>query len=218
MPYELLVGIARDRLVQFSFVAPLWYSNLYAAAAQVRQPVYATSVGRWRQYERELAPLIERLRAKGFNITHADLGGGLGVAYRPEQQTPSIPDFVRLLKSRVEGRNLRVMVEPGRSIVAAAGALVTKVLYRKTSGDKEFVIVDAHTRAETIRADARNLAFAQGLDLIEDEELVVVLSHGGYVKAVSTDLPDRSVALTWSGERPARAAFCSRVAGASTRA
>jgi diaminopimelate decarboxylase len=87
--------------------------------------------------------LIERLRAKGFNITHADLGGGLGVAYRPEQQTPSIPDFVRLLKSRVEGRNLRVMVEPGRSIVAAAGALVTKVLYRKTSGDKEFVIVDA---------------------------------------------------------------------------
>ncbi|MEQ1949098.1 MAG: diaminopimelate decarboxylase [Bryobacteraceae bacterium] len=87
--------------------------------------------------------LIERLRAKGIAITHADLGGGLGVAYRPDQQTPSIPDFVKLLKARVAGKNLRVMVEPGRSIVAEAGALVTKVLYRKTSGDKEFVIVDA---------------------------------------------------------------------------
>ncbi|MEQ1886499.1 MAG: diaminopimelate decarboxylase [Bryobacteraceae bacterium] len=87
--------------------------------------------------------LIERLRSKGFHITHADLGGGLGVAYRPDQQTPSIADFVTLLKERVAGKNLRVMVEPGRSIVAEAGALVTKVLYRKKSGDKEFVIVDA---------------------------------------------------------------------------
>jgi diaminopimelate decarboxylase len=87
--------------------------------------------------------LIQRLRAKGFEITHADLGGGLGVAYKPDQTTPAIAEYVKRLKARVEGWNLRVMVEPGRSIVAAAGALVTKVLYRKTSGDKEFVIVDA---------------------------------------------------------------------------
>jgi len=87
--------------------------------------------------------LIRRLRTKGFTITHADLGGGLGVAYAPDQATPAIADFVQRLKARVEGLNLHVMVEPGRSIVAAAGALVTKVLYRKTSGGKEFVIVDA---------------------------------------------------------------------------
>jgi len=87
--------------------------------------------------------LIERLCAKGFNIRHADLGGGLGVAYKPDEVTPSIETFVTGLKQRLEGRNLHVVLEPGRSIVAAAGVLLTKTLYRKTTGEKEFVIVDA---------------------------------------------------------------------------
>jgi len=87
--------------------------------------------------------LIERLRARGFNIRHADLGGGLGVAYKPEEVTPSIEAFVKCLRQRLEGRDLHVMLEPGRSIVAAAGVLLTKALYRKKTGDKEFVIVDA---------------------------------------------------------------------------
>ena len=87
--------------------------------------------------------LIDRLRAKGFDIRHADLGGGLGVAYRPEEATPSIAEFVKALKAKIEGRGLRVVVEPGRSIVAAAGVLLTKALYRKRTGEKEFVIVDA---------------------------------------------------------------------------
>jgi diaminopimelate decarboxylase len=87
--------------------------------------------------------LVERLRAKGFDIQHVDLGGGLGVAYKPEETTPAIREFVAKLKARVEGRNLRVMVEPGRSIVAAAGVLLAKTLYRKQTGEKEFIIVDA---------------------------------------------------------------------------
>ncbi len=87
--------------------------------------------------------LIERLRAKGFNIRHADLGGGLGVAYKPDEVTPSIEAFVDCLKQRLEGRNLHAVLEPGRSIVAAAGVLLTKTLYRKKTGEKEFVIVDA---------------------------------------------------------------------------
>ena len=87
--------------------------------------------------------LIERLRARGFDIRHADLGGGLGVAYKPEDSTPSIAEFVKALTAKVAGRNLRVVLEPGRSIVAAAGVLLTKVLYRKRTGEKEFVIVDA---------------------------------------------------------------------------
>lgn len=87
--------------------------------------------------------LIDRLRAKGFDIRHADLGGGLGVAYKPDESTPSIVDFVTKLKAKAEGRGLRVVLEPGRSIVAAAGALLTKALYRKKTGEKEFVIVDA---------------------------------------------------------------------------
>ena len=87
--------------------------------------------------------LIERLRAKGFDIRHADLGGGLGVAYKSGDATPSIADYVAKLAGKLEGRGLRVVLEPGRSIVATAGVLLTQALYRKRTGDKEFVIVDA---------------------------------------------------------------------------
>jgi len=87
--------------------------------------------------------LIERLREMGLPIQEVDLGGGLGVAYTAEETAPSIGDFVRALCSRVTGRGLHITIEPGRSIVGAAGILLTRVLYRKTTGDKEFVIVDA---------------------------------------------------------------------------
>jgi diaminopimelate decarboxylase len=86
---------------------------------------------------------IEKLRARGFNIQHADLGGGLGVGYKPDDEVPAIGEFVKALRARTAGRNLHVMVEPGRSIVGNAGVLVTRVLYRKRTGDKEFVITDA---------------------------------------------------------------------------
>jgi diaminopimelate decarboxylase len=87
--------------------------------------------------------LIERLRKMGLPIQTADLGGGLGVAYKSEEVTPAICDFVKMLAEKVAGRGLRVMIEPGRSIVGGAGILLTRVLYRKKSGDKEFVTVDA---------------------------------------------------------------------------
>src|SRR5579872_5237019 len=86
--------------------------------------------------------LIDRLRSKGFDIRHADLGGGLGVAYKPDDVTPAISEFVWALRARLTGRDLRVMIEPGRSIVGSAGVLLTRVLYRKKTGDKEFVVVD----------------------------------------------------------------------------
>ena len=86
---------------------------------------------------------IEKLRAHGFDIQHADLGGGLGVGYKPDDEVPAIGEFVAALRARTAGRNLHVMVEPGRSIVGNAGVLVTRVLYRKRTGDKEFVITDA---------------------------------------------------------------------------
>src|SRR5712671_32697 len=87
--------------------------------------------------------LIDKLRANGFQIRHADLGGGLGVAYKPGETTPSIAEFVKCLRQRLAGRDLHVVLEPGRSIVAAAGVLLTKTLYRKKTGDKDFVIIDA---------------------------------------------------------------------------
>lgn len=91
----------------------------------------------------KMLALIERLRASGHSIRHVDLGGGLGVAYNPAQATPAIREFTGKLRQKLEGRGLAVMVEPGRSIVGAAGVLLTRVLYRKTTPNKEFVVVDA---------------------------------------------------------------------------
>ena len=87
--------------------------------------------------------LVARLRAQDFDIRHADFGGGLGVQYRPEDAAPPIAEFVAALRCRVAGKNLQVMIEPGRSIVGSAGVLLTRVQYRKNTGGKEFVIVDA---------------------------------------------------------------------------
>jgi diaminopimelate decarboxylase len=89
--------------------------------------------------------LIEKLRAKGFDIRHVDLGGGLGVAYKPADSAPSIAGFVAALRERIAkvSPSLHVMIEPGRSIVGEGGVLLMRVLYRKKTGDKEFVVVDA---------------------------------------------------------------------------
>ncbi len=87
--------------------------------------------------------LIDRLREKGIAIEYLDLGGGLGVPYKPSDTAPSIADYIARIRNKVEGRRLTLMVEPGRSLVAEAGVLLSRVLYRKKNGNKEFIIVDA---------------------------------------------------------------------------
>ncbi len=87
--------------------------------------------------------LAARLRAEGHPIRHIDLGGGLGIAYRASEKAPAIPAFIAKLRDRLRDSGFTVVVEPGRSIVGAAGVLLTRVLYRKRNGAKEFVVVDA---------------------------------------------------------------------------
>jgi diaminopimelate decarboxylase len=87
--------------------------------------------------------LASALRAQGHPIRRLDLGGGLGIAYREEEKTPVIRAYVESLHGKLRESGLAVTVEPGRSIVGAAGALIARVLYRKRNGSKEFVVVDA---------------------------------------------------------------------------
>jgi diaminopimelate decarboxylase len=87
--------------------------------------------------------LIDRLRKKGHAIEWFDIGGGFGVNYeRPDQAQP-VTEHAKALVPLLKGRGYKVAIEPGRYISGNAGALLTRVLYRKTGGEKKFVIVDA---------------------------------------------------------------------------
>lgn len=86
--------------------------------------------------------LISRLRGREIAIRNLDLGGGLGIAYRPSERAATATAFIDRLRPKVEGLGLTLMLEPGRSIVAEAGILLTRVLLVKRNGAKTFVIVD----------------------------------------------------------------------------
>ena len=89
-----------------------------------------------------LLALIDRLAARDIHIRHLDLGGGLGVQYRDEQP-PLAGDYIAAVRERIAGRSLALVFEPGRSIVANAGVLLTRVEYLKHTEHKDFAIVDA---------------------------------------------------------------------------
>ena len=89
-----------------------------------------------------LLALVDRLAERGIQIRHLDLGGGLGVRYRDEQP-PLAGDYIQAVRQRIEGRGLALVFEPGRSIVANAGVLLTRVEYLKHTAHKDFAIVDA---------------------------------------------------------------------------
>ena len=160
--------------------------------------------------------LVERLQEQGIAIQYLDLGGGLGIRYKDE--TPPAPEeYTRLLVSAVRTLGVTVIIEPGRSIVGNAGALLTRVLYWKRGEAKEFVIVDAamndlirpslydayHEIRPVKRADGLSRAtvdvvgpicesgdfLAKGRELprVEAGELLAVLSAGAYGFAMASN-------------------------------
>jgi diaminopimelate decarboxylase len=86
--------------------------------------------------------LIDRLADLGINIEHLDLGGGLGVTY-DDEKPPAIKDYLEEIIVRIGGRALSLALEPGRSIAANAGVLLTTVEYLKPTRHKNFAIIDA---------------------------------------------------------------------------
>jgi diaminopimelate decarboxylase len=91
-----------------------------------------------------LADFVGVLRADGHAIDHVDLGGGLGIPYRRDNQPPPNPEaYAEIVRRRTKMLGCAVVLEPGRLIVGNAGVLVTSVLYVKNGPGKTFVIVDA---------------------------------------------------------------------------
>jgi diaminopimelate decarboxylase len=90
----------------------------------------------------QVVTLVRTLRGEGIELEFIDLGGGLGISYTGEEGI-SARDFADAIVPLVRETGLRLVVEPGRFIVGAAGVLITRVLYMKEGGGKRFVITDA---------------------------------------------------------------------------
>ena len=91
----------------------------------------------------KLAAMAARLSQGGMTVAYLDAGGGLAASYRPEDKPPSIRAYCKQLLKTVRGSGLKLVIEPGRALVAEAGTLLTRVLHVKSTGRKRFVIVDA---------------------------------------------------------------------------
>lgn len=94
--------------------------------------------------------LVRDLTADGLNISFVDAGGGLGICYQHAKSESGVAEFERSVKAYAAAltkplrrTGLHLLLEPGRSIVAAAGALLTRTLYAKENGGKQFLVVDA---------------------------------------------------------------------------
>ncbi len=86
--------------------------------------------------------LIDALRADGYTIDTLDIGGGFGAHYESDQSPPAAA-YAEKIIPLLEGKGLQIILEPGRSIAGNAGILLTRTLYVKKSGERDFLIVDA---------------------------------------------------------------------------
>jgi len=100
---------------------------------------------------RRAAALVRFLRADGHRIEYVDAGGGLGIPYRHAPvndrmdagDSPALSAYARAILAPLRGLNVHLLLEPGRALVGPAGLLLARVLYRKSSGRRHFLVLDA---------------------------------------------------------------------------
>ncbi|HEY5441870.1 MAG TPA: diaminopimelate decarboxylase [Gemmatimonadaceae bacterium] len=179
----------------------------------------------------KLIELLEQLKADGVDtIEYLDIGGGLGVSY-DDEETPDLERFAHALVKRVQPTGLTLLMEPGRFIVGNAGILLTRVLYRKHSGGREFLITDAgmtellrpshydaYHRIEAVKPVERQitvdvvgpvcesgdfLALDRSMDEANAGDLLAVYDVGayGYVMASNYNTRPRGVEVLVNGDR-----------------
>ncbi|HZQ24055.1 MAG TPA: diaminopimelate decarboxylase [Terriglobales bacterium] len=173
---------------------------------------------------KRVAELVRALQSEGHKIDYVDAGGGLGIAY----ESSALPEFAKYVEQYaaviarpLRGLNVVLLLEPGRSIVGPAGALVTSVLYRKVNDSKRFLIVDAAMNdlmrpslyqayheiipvksrqgADSERVDVVGpvcetgdfLARDRELPVVDEGDLLAVLDTGAYGMALSSNYNTR---------------------------
>ena len=165
-----------------------------------------TSTGPFVEALTRLKELVLSLRKDGIEVKYADIGGGLGVTYKDEAP-PSPEQYAADILKVVGDLGVHLVLEPGRVIVANAGVLVTKVLYRKENEGKHFVIVDGAMN-DLVRPTLYGAWMA--IDPVKKTEKTVIADVVGPICETGDFLAkDREVADVHSGDL-----LCVRSAGA----
>jgi diaminopimelate decarboxylase len=138
-----------------------------------------TTLAPFRRALHRLAGFVGELRRAQIDLRYLDVGGGLGVRYSDEEP-PSRTEYVRLVSRMVRNLGVHLLLEPGRSIIAPAGILLTRVVYTKTNQGKTFVVVDSamndlmrpalygaiHPITKTSREGKKNNARRKRVDIV----------------------------------------------------
>jgi len=138
---ETKFGIDLDR-ARAVFDAFRGRSGLDLAAIHVHLGSPVNTIEPYVESIQKTLALIDQLRADGHTVRAVNIGGGFGAHYEGSE-APAAAEYARAIVPLLADRGLEILMEPGRSITANAGVLLTRVLYTKASGDREFVIVDA---------------------------------------------------------------------------
>jgi len=129
-----------DAMAVYEYAASL--SNVEVVGVHQHIGSQITQVAPFRESLSIVGELVKRLQAKGIAVRYINIGGGFGIPYRQEE-VPYPRDYARELEPILKQSGCTVILEIGRMIVGNAGILLTKVLYRKSTGDKDFLVVDA---------------------------------------------------------------------------
>jgi diaminopimelate decarboxylase len=142
-----------------------------------------------------VADLVTRLRSAGHQIEYVDAGGGLGISYEDgtENFSAQLRDYAEAITRPLKRLGVKLLLEPGRSIVGPAGVLLTRVLYRKKNGSKQFVVVDAAMndliRPSLYQAEHQIVPVQAGTQQRETVDIVGPVCESGDFFARDRELP-----------------------------
>jgi diaminopimelate decarboxylase len=138
---ESKFGIEAERVLE-TYEHALRLGHLDVVGIHCHIGSQITQVGPFREAVEKIADIVGRVRALGADLRYVDIGGGLGISYHQEEP-PEPKHLSAELMPLLAGLGATIITEPGRVLVGNAGALLTRVTYRKDTGAKSFLIVDA---------------------------------------------------------------------------
>jgi len=213
------IAIAKARAV---YARAAKMAGIEPAGVSVHIGSQIRSVEPFAESVKRVRALVEELRGDGMDIRFLDAGGGFGVEYGTAEfdAAARVAEYAAALMKVLDGAKVHLLLEPGRFLVAQAGALVTRVLYTKVNGSKKFVIPDAgmndlirpalyqahHEILPVVRSDRENetadivgpvcesgdfFAHDRSMAEVRAGELVAILDAGAYGMSLASNYNSR---------------------------